>query len=339
MNKFKFYLILSIITVSIISCSKDKVPPIEPPRDFATQYTADNTVIEDYLKTNFITVINHTGFDDDQNVTISPITNGETSIWDQTTYQLKTRNVSIHNITYKTYYLVLRTGLGESPRNVDGVLASYRGDYLEPIASTTSTAKSVTATKFEEVKYPQSILSLNSAINGWSEIFPQFKTGTYAPHLDSNGNADGTITYKDFGAGVLFLPSGLGYYNAGSGAIPPYTPLVFSFKLYGIQRLDQDGDGIPSYQEDLDGDGYMYDYRNTVNYPTAPADAVRYADDTDKDGIPDFLDVDDDGDNYTTKLELKKPDGTYHTFETVPSCSGQTVKRYLTKECKPPYTN
>jgi hypothetical protein len=30
----------------------------------------------------------------------------------------------------------------------------------------------------------------------------------------------------------------------------------FSFKLFELQRLDQDGDGIPSYLEDLNGDGY-----------------------------------------------------------------------------------
>ena len=80
----------------------------------------------------------------------------------------------------------------------------------------------------------------------------------------------------------------------------------------------------------------MYDYRNLVNYPTTPS---INPDDTDGDGIPNFVDIDDDGDNYTTKLELKKPDGTYHTFETVPSCSGQTVKRYLTANCKPPYAD
>lgn len=329
MNKFKFYLILSIITVSIISCSKDKVPPVEPPRDYTAQYTTDNTDIEEYLKTNFITVINHPGFIDDQDVTISPITNGEISIWSQTTYQLKTRNVSIHNIIYKTYYLVLRTGIGQSPTNVDGVLASYRGDYLERIAATTTTASTLTATKFEEVKYPQTILSLNSTITGWSEIFPQFKTGTYT------SNPDGTIVHNDFGAGVMFLPSGLGYYNSGSGTIPSYSPLVFSFKLFEIQRSDQDNDGIPSYLEDLDGDGYLYDYRNTINYPTAPADAVRYADDTDKDGISDFLDVDDDGDNYTTKLEIKNPaTGLPYPFDNIPTCN-TGKKNYLDASCHP----
>ncbi|MBX9806224.1 MAG: FKBP-type peptidylprolyl isomerase, partial [Flavobacteriaceae bacterium] len=158
---------------------------------------------------------------------------------------------------------------------------------------------------------------------GWSEIFPLFKTGT------SDINPNGTVTHKDFGAGVMFLPSGLAYYNTGKGSIPAYAPLVFSFKLYEIQRLDQDGDGIPSYQEDLNGDGYM----------RFLATGVDNIDDTDKDGIPDFFDVDDDGDNYTTKLELKKPDGTYHTFETVPSCSTSIkgIKRYLTSDCKPPF--
>jgi hypothetical protein len=35
------------------------------------------------------------------------------------------------------------------------------------------------------------------------------------------------------------------------------VPLIFKFKLFAISRLDQDGDGIPSYLEDLNGDGYM----------------------------------------------------------------------------------
>jgi hypothetical protein len=51
----------------------------------------------------------------------------------------------------------------------------------------------------------------------------------------------------------MFIPSGLGYYAAGSASIPSYSPLVFSFKLFELQRLDQDGDGIPSYLEDLNG--------------------------------------------------------------------------------------
>jgi hypothetical protein len=31
---------------------------------------------------------------------------------------------------------------------------------------------------------------------------------------------------NDFGAGIMFIPSGLGYYAAGSASIPSYSPLV-----------------------------------------------------------------------------------------------------------------
>lgn len=336
MNKVTFYFILLIATAALFSCSKDNpAPAFDPPRAYADQYITDIEVIKDYLKANYITVTNNPGKADDQDVTIAKIDAGQPSIYsylDSPTYpKLLIRKVKLHNVDYDLYYLVLRPGIGESPCNVDGVFASYRGDYLKRVTESATTTSTITATKFEEAKFPQSFFSLYNTIAGWGETFPQFKKGTYTK------NNDGTISYNDFGAGVMFLPSGLAYYNTGSGPIPAYSPLVFSFKLYELQRADQDNDGVPSFQEDLNGDGYVYLYANKANYPTTPDDAIRYADDTDKDGIPDFFDTDDDGDNYTTKLELKKPDGTYHTFETVPSCSGQTVKRYLTTNCKPPY--
>jgi hypothetical protein len=310
MNKFRFYFIVLITTVSLFSCSKnDSGPTYEPPRDHATQYKVDIADIEEYLKTNYITVVDHPGFVDDQNVTINKLDADHTvSIWDQTKYQLKYRTVNLHDIVYKLYYLVLRegkkdvvTGLGGlSPCNVDGVMTSYRGDYL----SRDATTQVLSTTKFEEVIYPQTMLSLYSVITGWSETFPQFKTGT------SKIKDDGTVSHYDFGAGVMFIPSGLAYYSSGSGSIPSYSPLIFSFKLYEIQRLDQDNDGVFSFQEDLDNDGYMYVYANTINYPTPPIDDIRYVDDTDRDGIPNFGDVDDDGDGYTTRVEITKPVGT-----------------------------
>lgn len=302
MNKFKFYFILSITTLSLFSCTKNDNIEITPPRAYADQYITDIEVIEDYLKANYITVTNNPGKTDDQDVTIAKIDAGQPSIYsylDSPIYpKLLIRTVKLHDVDYKLYYLVLRQGTGESPCNVDGVFTSYRGDYLQRITETTTTTSTIKATKFEEVKYPQSFFSLYSTVAGWGETFPQFKKGTYTT------KTDGTISYNDFGAGVMFLPSGLAYYNIGSGSIPAYSPLVFSFKLYELQRLDQDNDGVPSFQED-NGDGYVYLYANTANYPTTPDDAIRYADDTDKDGIPDFFDIDDDGDSYTTKLETQ----------------------------------
>ena len=314
MNKFKFYFIVTITTLSLFSCDKNDPVEITPPRAYAEQYKTDIADIEKYLNTYYITVVNNPGKTDDQDVTITKIPDGGTqrsimSYKDATTYpKLLFRTVKLHDVDYKLYYLVLRPGIGESPCNVDGVFTSYRGDYLQRVAATTTTPVTpeyISATKFEEIKFPQSFFSLYSTVSGWGETFPQFKKGTFTT------NNDGSVSYYDFGAGVMFLPSGLAYYNNGAGSIPAYSPLVFSFKLYEIQRLDQDNDGVPSFQEDLNGDGYVYIYSNTLNYPTPPDDEIRYADDKpDKDGIPNFFDIDDDGDNYTTKLEITKPYGS-----------------------------
>ena len=331
MNKFKYYFILLITTVSLFSCSKDDAAEITPPREFAVQYATDLTDIEEYLKTYYITVVNHAGFQDDQDVTFTKIAVGGTqpsiySYLNSATFpKLLSRDVKLHDITYKLYYLVLREGTGTSPSNVDGVLASYKGDYLsrQKIAE----VETLTPTFFEESKNPQQFFNLTTTISGWGEIFPKFKSGTYS------SNADGTVSYNDFGAGVMFIPSGLGYYNIGSNSIPAYAPLIFSFKLYEINRLDSDVDGIMNFQEDLNGDGYVYDFRNTTNYPTTPATNL---DDTDGDGIPNYLDTDDDGDGVSTRTEITGTNGVLIPFESIPSCDGNTtnpdrVKRHLVK--------
>ncbi len=330
MNKFKYYFILSITTLSLFSCSKDDVAAeVAPPREFAVQYATDITDIEEYLKTYSITVVNHPGFADDQDVSFKKIAIGGTepsiySYLNSATFpKLLSKEVKLHDITYKVYYLVLREGVGQSPCNVDDLLTSYKGNYLA--RQTVSEVTTLTATQFTDVPFPQGMLNLypkpelnlTGTITGWSEIFPKFKTGTYS------SNVDGTVTYNDFGAGVMFVPSGLGYYNSGSANIPAYAPLVFSFKLYEIQRTDQDRDGIPSYLEDLDGDNYMRFLAKGVVNP----------DDSDGDGIPNFEDRDDDGDGVSTKTEITV-NGNIIPFADIPSCDGNTtnparIKRHL----------
>ena len=137
MNKFKYYFILSITSLSLFSCSKDDATAeITPPRDFAAQYATDLTDIEEYLKTYSITVVNHPGFADDQDVSFKKIATGGTepsifSYLNRATFpKLLSKEVKLHDITYKLYYLVLREGVGQSPCNVDGVLTAYRGEYL-----------------------------------------------------------------------------------------------------------------------------------------------------------------------------------------------------------------
>jgi FKBP-type peptidyl-prolyl cis-trans isomerase len=69
-----------------------------------------------------------------------------------------------------------------------------------------------------------SVLGLNGLIFGWREILPEFKMGTVL----------GTNQFADFGAGVMFLPSALGYYNQPLANIPQYTPIAFSIKLFTV---------------------------------------------------------------------------------------------------------
>lgn len=289
MNKFKYFFILLIAGAALVSCNKndddDDVVTV-PLKDYSEQAKADNEAIEKYLKENYIEEVT-ANFD----IKISKIPAGgtQTSIWDQKVYPLQSRDVYNDNITYKVYYLVLNEGVGEAPCNFDRINASYVGNLLD-------------GTVFDTSDNLGRVFNLDAGvIDGWKEIFPKFKAGKANPV-----NADGTITYSDFGAGVMFLPSGLSYYAGGSAGIPAYSPLVFSVKLYAIQRLDHDGDGILDIDEDINGDGYVYDFRDKTLYANPPAGLI---DDTDGDGIADFMDIDDDGDGYTTLLEITKPAG------------------------------
>jgi len=307
MNKFKYYFILLLAGIAIVSCNKsddDDVVTV-PLRDYKEQYKADNDSIVKYLKTNYIKEVTP-NFD----IVIEKIPAGgtEVSIWDQKVYPLQTREVYSNDVTYEVYFLTLRQGTGSAPTNTDRIVASYSGNFLNGKVFDSSYGNAETFNLF--AYSPE-----GSVIEGWSEIFPQFKTGTPTPP----GN-DGVITYDNYGAGVMFLPSGLGYYAGTVGSDgPAYSCLVFSFKLFDLQRMDNEysissstggivilGDGVPDYLEDVNGDGYVYDFRNTTKYPNPPAKLI---DDTDKDGIADFVDFDDDGDGFSTRFELTKPTG------------------------------
>jgi FKBP-type peptidyl-prolyl cis-trans isomerase FkpA len=335
MNKIKFYFILLIAAITTISCNKDDdKEPVTPPKPFAEQYPKDSLAIDNYLKTNYISeIVNKPGFPEDQDVTIKKITVAATqpSLWSYldspTLPRLTSRNVVIGTVTYKVYTLLIREGVkggvnpagGEFPCNVDGVFAGYKGTLLD-------------GTVFDSSNNGQKLWNLDGTgssditgwgvVRGWSEGFPQFKTGWVS------SNSDGTIRYNDFGVGVMILPSALGYYNVVKTNIPAYSPLVFSIKLYALKRYDHDADGIPSYQEDFDGDRYMY------YLPTG----TENKDDSDKDGIPDYGDFDDDGDGYATRGEVKDANGNYYPFDLIPDCSGNIPtdvkkKRHLDPTC------
>ncbi|MFA9188505.1 FKBP-type peptidylprolyl isomerase [Flavobacterium sp. FBOR7N2.3] len=323
MNKFKYYFILIITCLSLFSCSKDDNSIEEVPlRDFGEQFAKDNDSIEKYLNNYYIEEITDApGKLEDQDIKMTKIPEGGNqaplmSYLNSPTFpKLLTRTIKLHEITYKLYYLVLREGVGEKPCDVDGIFATYKGTLLNE-------------TVFGQSFDPQGLWNLDGTgangvfVEGWRQVFPQFRTGTY----DESGNNDGTLVYNDFGAGVMFLPSGLGYYT-GNSSIPAYTPIIFSFKLYELRRYDQDNDGIPSYLEDINGDGYV---RTLPGGDPNP-------DDSDKDGVPDYLDIDDDGDGFTTRSEITV-NGVVTPFATIPDCSGDTTtsgrkRKHLDPSC------
>ena len=336
-----FKILIALVFCSLLtSCNREEDTAVTPIRDFAEQYAADLDSINKFIDTHSMTV-NPTNFD----VSFSKITTvGTPSIRTQTQYQLKDTLVKEDGIEYKIYFIKFREGdavNGKRPTQVDSIHVAYRGVRLSN-------------DQFDEASNPI-WFGLQDVITGWTHIMPNFKTGTYTTAPGPN-----PITFNDFGAGIMFLPSGLAYYNNTTSTIPSYSPIIFSFKLYELRYRDHDRDGIlskderkldPSISADLRWRenpflGYDYDGNGTVEIY-----------DTDGDGIPNMLDIDDDGDGYQTKFERRYVVGTNTYFypfngaavdnpatpnvnEThgIPDCSGNftsptRVRKHLDKNC------
>lgn len=182
---------------------------------------------------------------------------------------IETHTTTYQDTEYEYYVLRLNQGGGEDmPYFSNDVRVNYEGSLVSDDEVFDST---VNPTDFD----------LLNLIQGWREVLPQFNT---AASYASNG--DGTYSYTDYGFGVMFIPSGLGYFSSTTTGVSAYSCLVFKFELYQTAINDHDLDGIPTHIEDLDGD------KNA------------YSDDTDDDDIPNFLDTDDDGDGVLTIDEL-----------------------------------
>lgn len=335
---FKIILLL-VVSITFLACPQDdNGPQATPARPYADVYVEDLAKIEEFLDTHYVE------YDSDYNTEFFEIPEGGTQTPIADMPELDTIQRKIHNMTYVVYYLKLREGVGESPTRLDSSFVSYKGNLMSDISVTFDQS-------INPVWFP-----LEDVVRGWGEIIPKFKTGTHTVM------SDGTVTFNNYGAGVMFLPSGLGYFNTATGNIPSYAPLIFNFKLYNLKYRDHDRDQILSkyeYREPELND--IVDHVNgVVNFNKTPLD-------TDGDGIPDYLDVDDDGDGHLTKNEIKKPlplstdQGTklYYPFNPVvdnpltsedetepkgiPDATGDgttltRLRRHLDKTSKPPFT-
>lgn len=217
---FKSIVAVSVLFTVFVACSDDENPITQPPtvRDYATQYNDDIAKIENYLKTHSITIIDHSGFTDDQSASFATVPNLDpNSMWGSDAAipksSLLTKLATVGGVTHKIYYIKFRNGLGTSPTINSKITVSYKGFLLTD----------------DTILFGQSLdtgdtFSINQLIFGWREILPEFKMG----------NITGMNQYTDFGAGVMFLPSALGYYEKNNGDIPAYSPLIYTVKLYNV---------------------------------------------------------------------------------------------------------
>ena len=264
-----------LLAVSLSSCGSDDNNTTEPVelRDFLEQSITDDALLVDYLSNHFY---NYEDFPraDDTEVTISIDTiSGDNADKTPMIEQVQQLSVPITDengaVTNHTlYYLVAQQGseLEKKPSIVDSTYVSYRGELL-------------TGTIFDQRNTPIWFDNIR-VVSGFRYGLQNFAPGTFSQ------DTDGTISFRDYGQGILFMPSGLGYYSSPQGLIPAYAPIVFTVSVYTSNVADHDNDGVFSIDEDPDGDG------NPLN------------DDTDGDGTPNLLDFDDDGDGILTFLEL-----------------------------------
>lgn len=289
---------LTILTVCLVSvftaCKKDDdgfVPVQE--RDRTEQQIADKDSLMTYLQTHYY---NAALFATPGNHTISDLIISETQ---ETGYVLlsdvvETKTTVYKETDYEYYILNLNLGGGESPLYCNDVRVNYSGSLLENGEVFDST---VNPTEFD----------LLNLVQGWRLVIPDFKT---AESFVENG--DGTVSYNNYGLGVMFLPSGLAYYASPPFGISAYSNLVFKFELYQTGENDHDLDLIKTQFEDLDNDMDPFN------------------DDTDNDDVPNFLDLDDDGDGVLTKYEDLDNDGDPRNDDT----DGDGVPNYLDKDTK-----
>lgn len=286
----RLLLLLPFIFV-LVGCPGTDTPEPVQLRSYLEVYNEDITEIEDFMDSHFITV------DPNYNVTFTKIT-GTTSgtpIFDaldtsasqnNPAKPLKFKTISKEGVDYKLYYLKLNEGAGSNPTRLDSVFTAYKGYKTD-------------LTSFDAASSP-TWFQLQDVIQGWQEVFPEFKS--------SNGqtiNSDGTINFTNFGAGIMFVPSGLAYYNQNAGTIGSYTPIIFTFKLMNVRYKDHDGDKILSKDE--------------YGGPTSGT-----ALDTDGDGKPNYADFDDDNDGKLTIEEIRVTTGVtgWYSYNLIPDCSG-----------------
>lgn len=271
-NQLNVLFILSL-TFFVFTCSEDDDEITStPPRDRAEQQASDMDTLQNYFETHYYNsgALNALStYPTLNDIVITKLEEDETLPPNTTLLSdaVEAKTTTYKDVNYTYYILSIEEGLGDHPHFTDQVRVNYEGNTMD-----------------DEV-FDSSInpidLDLIIAVPGWNRVIPQFKTS----NAFSN-NSDGTVTFENYGIGVMFLPSGLSYFNSATTGVPAYSCLVFKFELLQYKIIDHDNDFIPSYMEDEDNNMDVFD------------------DNTDGDRFYNFDDNDDDGDGYKTFREV-----------------------------------
>ena len=278
--RFKLYIFLFAILLLGFSCGDDDDDGViqVPEADRTEQQVIDNDSLVTFLQSHYVDASlltnNSTILLNEIEINQLP-EDGELPNPDQNSLlfdMVETLTTTYFDVEYEYYILKINQGGSEnSPNFSDKVRVSYEGTLMDD-------------TVFDSSSTPVDF-DLTSTIAGWGRVLPEYNNAE-----DFVINSDGTVTYNNPGIGIMFLPSGLGYYSAAAGSVPVYSNLIFKFKVFQSEVNDHDFDNVPSHLEDLNGD---YDLTN---------------DDTDEDTFADFVDSDDDNDGTLTIDEDLEPD-------------------------------
>ena len=269
MKKKLFFLVP--VFLLFLQCKKEDTTEPIPIRDYSEQVIVDQDLLETYLKTH---TYNYEDFNNESDVnimldTISDNNSSRVSLFEQASIKtIDVTNAEGQITSHNLYYIIAREGSNESPSVADSVYVAYNGILTD-------------GSSFDNSKFPIWI-DLANTIEGFREGVSELRTGKFTE------NSNGTIAYTSFGVGLFFIPSGIGYFENINSGIPEYSPLIFTVKLMTHTDTDHDNDGILSIFEDIDGD----------NKP--------FGDDSDGDNLWNMYDVDDDGDGILTVNEIDK---------------------------------
>jgi hypothetical protein len=306
-----------------VACGNDDGLNIQvvPPEPLSDVLAEDDAAIRDFLSTHFY---NYEEFetppaDFDFRIVIDTIAGDNASkipLIDQVqTAQITVRSEEFNledapDVTHNLYYLEALEGGGDAPTVADSAFVAYRGTLLDGRDFDGSFSQPV----WFDLARLQGPLQ---GARGFTEGMRFFKAAT-----GITVNPDGTLSAQNQGVGLIIMPSGLGFYNRPpqGSVIAAYSPLIFTVEVFAVDQTDHDGDGIPSIQEDLNGDGYLYNDNTNESEERSAFGGVLTVN---------FLDNDDDGDDTPTREEIIiNPDGSI----TFPDTDGDGIPDYLDKD-------